>query len=279
MWKTAIVCLVVLTSAAFATTGEWEKTADLGLLFSQASYSDEWAGDELGTMTWTFTADMEAVRDLSESTNWKNTLKLKYGQTHLERETDSGKAWASPQKSTDRIFMESLMRFGVDKPITPYAAFTTESQFHDGDNNILSPALLTESAGVGRELIVNEQTELFTRVGLASRQRMAYGMKTVNDAGLDWVTDLSHTFNENFKAVSKLRVFQALTSSASADLAGLPGEDNWKGVDVAWETTFSAAVSKYIQTTLFFELLYDEEIVKKTRYREVFGFGVTYKLF
>jgi hypothetical protein len=175
--------------------------------------------------------------------------------------------------------MESLVRFGVEHPITPYAAFVVESQFHDADNHILSPALLTESAGVGRELIKNESTELLSRVGLASRQRMAYGLKTVNDMGLEWVTDLSHTFNENLKAVSKLRVFQALTSSAKDDLAGLPGENDWKGTDVAWETTLSASVSKYIQTTLFFELLYDEEIVKKARYRELFGFGVTYKLF
>jgi len=279
MRKIAIVCLVVLTTAAFANAEDWEKSADLGLLFSQSNYSDEWDGDELGAMTWTFNADMVAEKNMSTSTNWKNTLKLKYGQTHQERETDGGKGWAKPLKSTDRIFAESLMRFGVEHPITPYAALVLESQFHDGDNNILSPALLTESAGVGRELIKTEETELLSRVGFAARQRTAHGVDTVNDIGLEWVTDLSHTFNENLKAVSKLRVFQAVSSSAKDDLAGLPGEDDWKGTDVAWETTLSASVSKYIQTTLFFELLYDEEIVKKARYRELFGFGVTYKLF
>jgi hypothetical protein len=171
------------------------------------------------------------------------------------------------------------MRFGAKHPITPYAAFVAETQFHDGENNLLTPALLTESAGVGRQLIKDERTDLLTRVGVAARQRMAHGAKTVNDAGLEWVSDLSHTFSENLKAVSKLRVFKALTSSASDDLAGLPGEDDWKGVDVAWETTLSATVSKYIQTTLFFELLYDKEITDEVRYRELFGFGVTYKLF
>ncbi|MBU0742865.1 DUF3078 domain-containing protein [bacterium] len=279
MRRKAIVCVAVLAAAAAANAGAWEKTADLGLLFSQSSYSDEWAGSELGTMTWTFNADMVAARNMSASTNWKNTLKLKYGQTHQEKEADGGKAWARPLKSTDRVFLESLMRFGVEHPITPYAAFTVESQFHDGGNNLLAPALLTESSGVGRTLVKDERTELLTRVGFAARQRMAHGVKTVNDAGVEWVSDLSHTFSENLKAVSKLRVFQAVTSSASDDLAGLPGQDDWKGVDMAWETTFSAAVSKYIQATLFFEVLYDEEIVSKARYRELFGFGVTYKLF
>ncbi len=276
MRKFAIVGLAVLAAAAVSTAGEWEKSADLGLLFTQSSYSDDWAGDELGSLIWTFTADMAAAKDLSESTNWKNTLKMTYGQTHQQREDDS---WASPHKSSDRIFLESLMRFGVEHPITPYVAFTTETAFHDADHNPFSPALLSESAGVGRELIKNETTELLSRVGFAARQRMAHGMKTVNDAGLEWVTDLSHVFNENLKAVSKLRVFQAVTSSAKDDLAGLPNENDWKGTDVAWETTLSATVSKYIQTTLFFELLYDEEIVKKARYREILGFGITYKLF
>jgi len=279
MRKIVIVCLVVLSAAAFVNAGDWEKSADLGLLFSQSSYSDEWAGDELGAMTWTFNADLVAEKNMSTSTNWKNTLKLKYGQTHQERETDSGKGWAKPLKSTDRIFAESLMRFGVEHPITPYAALVLESQFHDGDNNILSPALLTESAGVGHELVKTEETELLSRVGLATRQRTAHGIESVSDMGLEWVTDLSHTFNETLKAVSKLRVFQAITSSAKDDLAGQPNQDDWKGTDVAWETTLSASVSKYIQTTLFFELLYDEEIVKKARYRELFGFGITYKLF
>jgi len=285
MRKSAIVCVALLATAVAANaedapvTDGWAKSADLGLLFSQSSYSDEWAGDELGTVTWTFTADMVAEKNMSTSANWKNTLKLMYGQTHQERDSDDGDGWSKPLKSTDRVFLESLMRFGMDHPITPYVAFTLESQFHDGNNNILSPSLLTESAGVGRQLIKDEHTDLQTRVGFAMRQRMAHAAKTVNDAGLEWVTDLSHTFNENLKAVSKLRVFKALTSSASDDLAGMPGEDDWKGVDVAWETTLSAAVSKYIQTTLFFELLYDKEIVDEMRYRELFGFGVTYKLF
>jgi hypothetical protein len=59
----------------------------------------------------------------------------------------------------------------------------------------------------------------------------------------------------------------------------LVNEDYWKRPDVAWEVTFSAAVSKYIQTTLFFELLYDKEIDKRARFRDVLGLGVAYKLF
>ena len=279
MKKMVTILMAVLLTAGAATAADWEKTADLGLIFTQSGYSDSWAGDELGTVVWTFTGDLLAQKDITATTNWRNTLKLTYGQTHQEHDDGGEKTWGSPIKSTDRIFLESLMRFGIENPLTPYVAFAAETQFHDANDNIFSPALLTESAGVGRELIKNDRTELLTRVGLGVRQRMAYGMKTVDDAGFEWVSDLSHTFNDRLKAVSKLRVFQAVTSSLKDDLAGLPNQDDWKGTDVAFETTFSASVSKYIQTTLFVEWLYDKEISRKGRYREIFGFGITYKLF
>lgn len=279
MKKLMWVALVLGVAAGAAGAAEWEKTADLGLIFTQSGYSDSWAGDELGSVVWTFTGDLLAQKNVRTNTNWRNTLNLKYGQTHQEQNDGGTKGWSSPIKSTDRIFFESLLRFGIDHPITPYVAFAAETQFHDGDNNPFSPALLTESAGVGRQMIKNDRTDLLTRVGLAVRQRTASGLPTVDDAGLEWVSDLSHTFNDRLKAVSKLRVFQALTSSQKDDLVGLPNQDDWKGTDVALETTFSASVSKYIQTTLFVEWLYDKEISRQGRYREIFGFGITYKLF
>lgn len=267
-----VAALVAICSGAAA--GEWQKSADLGLMFSQSGYSGSWAGSELGTVVWTFSGDVAAQKDLGASTNWKNTLKLTYGQTHQERETAAGKTWASPLKSTDRIFLESLLRFGVERPITPYVAFAAETQFHDADKHPLTPALLTESAGFGRQLVKNETTDLTTRVGLGVRQRTAYRIATVQDAGLEWVSDLTHTFNPQLNVVSKLRVFQAVTSNLDASYG-----DDWQGTDAALETKFSAQVSKYIQTTLFLEWLYDREISDRGRWREIFGFGVTYKLF
>jgi hypothetical protein len=73
------------------------------------------------------------------------------------------------------------------------------------------------------------------------------------------------------KYVSKLRVFKALFNSKSY-------EDYWKAVDVAWENTFSASLTKYVQVQLFTELLYDKEIDLRGRFREVLGLGLSYKL-
>jgi hypothetical protein len=264
--------ILLLSLTAGVASAEWEKTADLGLIINQSGYSDSWAGSELGTLNWTFTADIAAKRALSAHTIWQNQIKLAYGKTRNEVVTETGKEYAESEKATDRVFIESLVKFKEGSLVNPYVAATFESQFHDGDDNILNPGLLVESAGMGRTFVKSESTEVFSRLGFAYRQRMEKGVDTKKDGGLEWVTDVSHVFNEQLKMVSKVRVFQAFASSNDDN-------DDWKSTDVAWETTLSASVSKYIQTTLFWEVLYDKEIHTDARWRDVFGVGVTYKLF
>jgi len=182
----------------------------------------------------------------------------------------------------------------LGKWVDPYASLTLDSQFDDQSipevPRLFNPITLTEAAGVGRMIRQNEQSELFSRLGLAVRQHISRDVITIDpeetkgntthDAGLELVTDYKQVFGEgNLKYVSKLRLFQALYNSESDDLKGLDNEDDWKTVDVAWENTLSASVVKYIQVSLFCELLYDKEIDPRGRFREVLGLGVTYKLF
>jgi len=56
-------------------------------------------------------------------------------------------------------------------------------------------------------------------------------------------------------------------------------EDGWKTADIAWENTFSAAISTYIQVSLYTELQYDKEIPKAGRFKETLALDLTYKVF
>ncbi len=275
----------------------WQTTADLSLNLNQASYSDSWDGEENGSIIWTAKANVTAEKRLSEQFDWRNTLKLAFGQTHNEYIGDDRKRqWESPEKSTDRMFFESLLRMTLGYFADPYAAFTFESQFYkvhtnEADstqslNKALDPITLTESVGLGRSILKNEQTELFSRVGFAMRQHLMKNVvdydpeevdsESVTDGGLEWVTDFAHTFGgDNLKYVSKLRVFQALFNSEEDEFEN----DDWKTADLAWENTFSANVAKYIQVSLFAELLYDKEIDERGRFRETLGLGLSYTLF
>ena len=287
------LAVVPLLLASAAADG-WDRSADLALTVNQTSYSTSWAGEETGTITWGFTGDLLAERTFSKA-GWRNTLKLQFGQTHLQDVDASGdKRWLSPQKSSDRIFFESLLRFVLSKPVDPYLSLTVDTQFYDGSvedvRRYLNPLLLTEAVGVSRTFSKTEKTELLSRLGFALRQHIENTVvsidpeeteyETATDGGLEWVTDFSHTFPSNVaKYVTKLRVYEAFFYSKSDDLKGLPEEDYWRAPDITWENTLSATVAKYVQFSLFFELLYDKEIDLRGRFRETLGVGLTYKLF
>ncbi len=283
----------------------WQRTADLGLTLNQSSYSNSWSGTETSAISWTLNANLGAEKQLSPKLNWRNTLKLSFGQTHRETRTQIAdkvrRSWMAPQKSTDRIFFETLGRATLGYLVDPFVGVTLESQFYDPADSAVTggpsvtirrfvhPMLITESAGVGRTISKNERTELYSRFGFAVRERLTRDvvsfdpkhLKTASttDGGLEWVTDYTRTFGTNLKYVSKLRAFKAFFNSESDDLKGLPNADYWKTTDVAWENTLSASVAKYVQVSLFFELLYDKEIDLRGRFRETLEFGLAYKLF
>jgi hypothetical protein len=294
--RTILVLVLGLGCALGAQAGEWQKSADTSLNLTQSAYSDTWTGSELGAVSWTWNANLVLENQLSPRTHFKNDLKLQFGQSHQQVFDENGdRAWDRPRKANDRIFDEALLKLTLGGFLDPYAAVTVETQFYDGKVRArkfsLDPLQVTEAVGGSRTLLKNDTTELATRLGFGLRQNRnrevdpadpENGTLTASstEGGLECVTDLSRTFGEDrLKIVSKLRLFQALFNSRSDELEGMPNEDDWKKLDVAWETTLSASISKYIQTTLFFELLYDKEISADTRWRQTLGLGVSYKLF
>jgi len=292
----AVLGLALFVLPALATP--LTRSADLGLNFNQASYSDSWTGGDRGALAWVWAANVVFEDSLSVPLNWRNTLKLSFGQTHTQSErldADSTQSlyWQKPKKSSDRIFAESLLRWKTGRLVDPFAAVTFESQFFDASvaevPRYINPILISEAAGVGRTFFKDDRGELYSRLGFALRENIHRDILTIEpelletnsetDGGLDWTTDFSRTFNDKqMKYVTKLRVFQALFNSKSDELKGQYNEDYWKTADVAWENTFSAALTKYVQVQLFTELLYDKEIDKRGRFREVLGLGLSYKL-
>lgn len=296
-------CSTTAWAAEQPTPGPWKATADVGLNVTQSSYSNSWKGGEEGSVSWTIVANLLAERQYTPTINWRNTLKLTFGQLMRQQVVEEfntvEKKWSKPEKSTDRVFFESLFRLTFGWAVDPYAAGTFESQFYDISHPVVerfvNPIQLTESAGVGRTFVKNDAIEFYSRLGAALREDIdrqvepadvilpenEYHTKTKStlDGGAEWVTDFRRTFGENLNYVTKLRVFQAFFFSEADELEGTRQEDYWKAPDVAWENTISASVSKYVQTSLFFELLYDKEIDRRGRFREILALGVTYKLF
>jgi hypothetical protein len=262
----------------------WRITITSGLTANQTAYSENWVGGEAGSVSWAFTSLTEAGRQLSSKLNWTSVLKLAFGQTVTQSRDSAGTLrWSKPAKSTDLIDLESVMRFTLQKVVDPYAAFRAETQFYDGSNPakklFLSPMKLTESGGLLRVFKDDPKTyTLKSRAGFAFRQIITKQVDsasfTTEDGGLESVTDFKAQLSKNLSYTSKLSLYKALFYSKSDQVAN----DDWKSPDMNWEHLIGASITKYLQTTLYFQLMYDKEIDSDVRIKETLGLGLSWKI-
>jgi hypothetical protein len=279
----------LLAAAPEVTAADWERSADLGLALTQSTYNSHWTGGEAGSVNWIANANAAFSAQFRPKLTWANTIKLAFGQTHIQDQ--ESKEWAKPEKSADRVFFESVWRFKLWQALNPYAAATFESQFLDASvpqvKRYVNPFTLTEAIGLTRVFADTTYLKFVSRLGFALRQytdnvvvdtiAATKERRSTTSGGLEWVTDFSHTFaDEKMKYDTKLRTFVAFFRSGDEFSED---DDDWQAPHVAWEHTFSAAISKVVQVQLFVEFLYDKEISEAVRFKETLALGLTYRMF
>lgn len=285
-----LIALILLANSSMVAAGEpWSKSIDLGLNLTQNSYSDSWTGGEVGNISWISKADAIFEKQVLPKFNFKNISKLQFGQTHTQNKVT--KNWARPTKSTDKIDIENLGRFTLGTYVDPYLAFRIESQFLDASydplKRYINPILLTESTGISRMLYDKEKDQILSRLGFSVRQNInkvivdtvveIIETETSSDGGIESVSDIHFVFSDKLNYIGKLSLFKALYYSRKDDFTGTPAEDYWKAVDVNFESTISASITKYVVVTLYAQLLYDKQIDLRGRFKQTLALGLTYK--
>lgn len=282
-----IIGIILSSTIALAQEAEeakdgWDLNANLSLNLTQSSYSDNWEGGELGAISWTALGLMTAEKQLNPKINWNNNLRLAYGQTHTqeESETEPGeKEWQKPKKSTDEVDFESVLRFTLHTFIDPYVSGRLLTRFTNENNDLFDPKEFSESAGVARQFIKKDNASLVTRLGFTLRQRVQKDVDTTNDGGLEFVMDYHRTMSEKkITFDSKMRVFQALFYSES-DTEGV--NDDWKTADLDWKNTLNMQVVEPLAVNLFVQFLYDKDHQQDdgVQIKQTLGVGLSYKLF
>ncbi|MFH1010528.1 MAG: DUF3078 domain-containing protein [bacterium] len=289
----SIISILTLTGGAWAdtTSSAWKAQMETSLGLTQAVYSDNWTGGEAGSIIWVSDFHGKADKQLAPSWFLGNELKLAFGQTHSQsKET---KRWAAPQKSSDKIRFDAILRLTRGWVVDPYAAGTLESQFLDASGSkkrYANPMDLTETIGMARVLTnVPDVRVMSVRLGAGFREHITRLddpvdpdktlSKTTTDGGVEWVTDLAlGSAKTKYSFNSKLTLFQALFNSEADNLEDQPGADYWKTVDINWDNTLRANVTALLQVSLAWQLLYDKEISTGGRFKETLSLGIAYKL-
>ena len=279
------VCVFIVTAIGAES---WKFKSDFNLLLNQSSYSDNWNGTEKSSVSWTAKLNSSAEKQLLDYLHNRNTLKLAFGQTHQQEVDDNDeKYWAKPEKSTDIIDFESMFRFTLKKLVDPFVSFRLETQFVDysqeDNTRTFNPILLTESAGVARTFIEQENHKLSSRLGAAIRQHIDRNSmdengdqktETMQDAGLEFVSEYMKQLNTILTFESRLDVFQALYNSEEDDL----DNEDWKATDVKWLNTLNAKIWKALTVNFEVEWVYDKEQDRAGQYRENLALGFSYSI-
>jgi len=281
-----LLAMVLTISTSFAQDtmeeSKWKLSADFNMNFTQNAYSSNWAGSEQASITWVATGLFTAEKQLKPIMNWSNKLRLAYGQTHnsyrvTNENGEEETKWKKPEKSTDEVDFESIMRFTMEKYIDPYVSLRVESQFTDAENNLFNPKTISEAAGMARQFIKKENQELISRIGFAVRQHIAKDVDNTNDGGIEFVTDYKHAFpKRRMNYTSSLRIFKAVFNSDSDALDDANIE--WDAPTIDWQHTFSLSLVKYLSVNLYMQMLYDKTIDDSMMLKETLGLGLTYKL-
>jgi hypothetical protein len=290
----AALLVVVLVMAAPAQSeekvlepGKWYPTLETGLTLTQSTFSDNWAGGDKGSVVWTAILNGTIENQLNENLNWNNILKLAYGQTHQQNVNASGQRyWQRPEKSTDLIDYETILRMTFGWVVDPYLSGRFESQFQDasdphGRTLSLNPLKFKESGGVSRKLINEEDRSLLTRLGFTFRhtsRRLFEGdegtattTESSDDGGIEWITDYkSKILNDRVTWTSKFTAYQPVFYSdkskfddltdAQYQAAGLTSDvgDFAMTVDLDWENIFTTQITKLLSVNLYVRWIYDK---------------------
>ncbi len=276
---------VMASAAEESTVGVWQHKVDLGVNLLQSSYSQNWNGGDKGSIVWSGVVDASLEKQFSEAVNWRNTLNLAYGQTHSQERDGSGSLyWARPDKTTDNIQFESLLRWTTSSGWDPFVSANFNSLFEDLTDDpdrplSLNPLKFKESFGMSRKLIAKEGRTLMTRLGVAfiqnsrkyypnaapddatetvtSNEAAAEMITEYNAAALDgridWASKLTLSLPFSYTGKSVFEDDMVADGSLPTDIA-----DYTTALDVDFENTFTTHVTKVISVKLYVRWVYDK---------------------
>lgn len=265
----------------------WQYSLDADLTVALNTFSSNWKSKDAGSLAWVSKMTVMVKKRLYGKALSETTIKLIFGQTKLQDK--STKRWSSPEKSSDDIQVQSVLRFDIGKFIDPFLSAHLRSQFvdnrRDTDKRYLNPVEFTESLGFARDLIKTKSITWNTRFGCALRQRIdsdhplpkdtvghtLYVLDIVKDGGGEIVSEFKFLKPQTLMVNSKLKIFSAFISSEATKKAET---DFWRYPDVSLETSVSFFLTRNLILSYYYNIIYDREFDKMPRSKQTLGAGL-----
>jgi hypothetical protein len=293
---TFVCASLLLGTVAFAqapadsTPTGWQVKSRMGLQLQQSQFSNSWQGDEQGTVAWAWTWNSEAGKQLTKRLNLLNTTLFQFGQTH--QQSADRDAWEKPRKSADKITYRGLLRFDAQTWIEPFLSLDIDTQFYSeldslgvSKTAVFTPAIFRANAGIASTVHESPSRRVITRLGIGSKTRvdrlhfntttLEVSTRRASEAGVEWFTTGRWAAPED-KTIyeTEVRFFKAFATSEPHD----PERDHWSQVDIDWQNSLSAKVTRYIEFVLFWQILYEAQEDLRGQFKQTLGAGLTWDL-
>jgi hypothetical protein len=273
------IFFILLFSSAYAQQDTVWKTGGFSVLtFNQVRLTNWAAGGEDALST---TAILNLFANYKkDKVIWDNSLDLGFG---FMKSSGLG-----TRKNEDKIELNSKYGYKAFGNVYYSALVNYRTQFAKGynypnDSVVMSrfnaPGYLTFSLGLDYKpndylsIFISPATGKFTFVSdQALSDSGAYGVDRGKRVRAEFGAGLSAKFQKdvvkNVNIVSKLTLFNDYTDK---------DKGNRKNIDVNWEVMINIKAGKYLTTSILTNLIYDQNIISKTQFKEVLGVGLSYK--
>lgn len=223
---------------------------------------------------------------------WDNALDLGYG---IMKSGSQGL-----RKNEDKIELNSKFGYKAVEKLFYTVLFSYKTQFTNGykypnDSVVVSrfnaPGYIALSLGLdykpnkffsvyvspigGRLTLVADQTLADSGAyGVdpaqkdASNNIIKHGKRSRLELGATLSAIFQKDVFKNVNVLSKLTLFNDYADKH---------EDNRKNIDVNWELLINIKAGKFLTTSIMANLIYDQNVIAKTQFKEGIGVGVSYK--
>ena len=263
------------------TIKHWKNGLFTSFSFTNVKFDNWAAGGDNSVAAMAVINCYSSYKDSMSS--WDNTFDAGYGLL---------KSGSAPYRKNDDKF-EINSKYGrlATKKLYYSSLINFKSQFQDGKkytdtsstivSRFMAPAYLT--VALGMDYKPKDYFSLFASP-LTGRLTMVLDNALADSGSFGVVRGKHH--KEELGAYIRARFQKELGRKKNVNLLSTinifnnytdENKENRKNVDINWETMINIKLGKYLATSIFVNLVYDDNTSKKLQFKEVLGFGISYK--
>jgi hypothetical protein len=251
----------------------WTKKGNISLLFNQSAYNKEWLGGGTSNVAGNFGLNYD-FNYKNGNVVWDNKFIMAYGLSKIKGEPVTAKTddrlelnslWG--KKASGKWYYSVFFNFktqmdtGLDKTGLRLSHFFSPAYFQFGPgmlwkkNDNLSVNI---SPAAGKFIFVHDH---FTTTG------SSFGVKQGDTSRFEFGASISAYYKVN-----------VMTNVSVENRLNLYSNylDNPQNVDVDYQMNVVMRINKFLTANIAVQAIYDDNSIKATQIREVFGLGANY---